>query len=154
MFCAAFHPRHLIQTTMKNQWVRLNQGAMNAMLLWVSVIFVSFYISTQNIHAKKQFKERFHSNGTVSFLYNNRPRPNVYVLTLYVPRIPHQFALDWRSSTLIRWKWSPETRHFEHTLHGGNLRKFQEVQRFCVWKATFLEYNNDSKFGLDTFNES
>ena len=110
---------------------------MNAMLLWVSVIFVSFYISTQNIHAKKQFKERFQSNGTVSFLSNNRPRPNVYVLTLYVPRILHQFALDWRSFTLIRWKWSPETRHFKHTLHGGNLRKFQEVQRFCVWKATF-----------------
>ena len=107
------------------------------MLLWVSVIFVSFYISTQNIRAKKQFKDRFHSNGTVSFLYNNRPPPNVYILTLYVPRIPHQFALDWRPSTLIRWKWSPETRHFKHTLHGGNLRKFQEVQRFCVGKATF-----------------
>ena len=107
------------------------------MLLWVSVIFVPF-LQAHKTYARKNSSQRdfkviepFPSCLTIG------PVQSVHVLTLYGPRILHQFALDWRSSTLIRWKWSPETRHFEHTLHGGNLRKFQELQRFCVWKATF-----------------
>ena len=110
---------------------------MNAMFLWVSVIIVPFLQAHKTYTRKNILKRDFKVMGLFPSRLAIGLVQNVHVLTLYVPRILHQFALDWRSSTLIPWKWSPETRHFEYTLHGGNLRKFQEVQRFCVWKATF-----------------
>ena len=127
---------------MKNQWVKLNQGATflsswtpcSCECQWFSFLFYKHIKHTcEKNSLKRDFKvmEPFPSRLAIGLVQN------VYVLTLYVPRILHQFALDWRSSTLIPWKWSPETRHFEHTLHGENLQKFQEVQRFSVWKATF-----------------
>ena len=57
-------------------WMKVPHSCRHERNVLVSVSdFRSFFTSTQNINAKKQFKERFKSNGTVSFPSSNRPCP-------------------------------------------------------------------------------
>ena len=116
--------------------------------------FRSFFTSTQNIHEKKQFKERFQSNGTVSFLSDNRPRPK---------RICFDLICTTNTSTVRSGLAFFHTHSMKMVAGKSTLRayspwwKFTKVlggSAFLCMKSYILEYNNDSKFGLDTFNES
>ena len=116
--------------------------------------FRSFFTSTQNIHAKKQFKERFQSNGTVSFLSNNRPRPRRICFDL----IGTTNTSSVRSELAFFHTYSMKMVTGNSTLRAYSpCWKFTKVSggsAFLRMKSCILEYNNDFKFGLDSFNES
>ena len=111
--------------------------------------FRSVFTSTQNINAKKQFKERFQSNWTVSFLSNNRPRPTRICFDL----ICTTNISPVRSGLAFFHTYLMKTVTGNSTLRAYSpWWKFTKVSggsAFLCMKSYILEYNNDSKFGLD-----
>ena len=136
-------------------WIKVPHSCRHERHVLVSVSdFRSFFTRTQNIPAKKQFKERFQSNGTVSFPSNNRPRPK---------RICFEVICTTNTSSVRSGLAFFHTYSLKMVTGNTTLRayspwwKFTKVSggsAFLCMKRYILEYNNDSKFGLDTFNES
>ena len=135
-------------------WIKVPHSCRHERHVLVSVSdFRSFFTSTQNIHAKKQFKERFQSNGTVCFLSNNKPRPKRICFDLICTTNTssvrsglaffHTYSMKMVTGNSTLRAYSPWWKFT--TVSGGSA--------FLCMKSYILEYNNDSKFGLDTFNE-
>ena len=111
--------------------------------------FRSFFTRTQNIPAKKQFKK---SNGTVSFPSNNRPRPKRMCFDV----ISTTNTSSVRSELAFFHTYSMKMVTGNSTLRAYSpwwkLTKVSGGSAFLCMKSYILEYNNDSKFGLDAFN--
>ena len=136
-------------------WIKVPHSCRHERHVLVSVSdFRSFFTSTQNIHAKKQFKERFQSNWTVSFLSNNRPLPKrIYFDLIYTTN-----TSSIRSGLAFFHTHSMKTVTGNSTLRAYSpWWKFTKVSggsAFLCMKSYILEYNNDSKFGLNEWQRS
>ena len=121
--------------------------AMNVMFLWVSVISVPFLQAHKTYMRKNKVMEPFPSRLAIRLVQNvcldlicttNTSSVRSGLASL------HTYSMKMVTGNPTLRAYSPWWKFTK--VSGGSA--------FLCMKSYILEYNNDSKFGLDTFNES